>query len=29
MSEVPLLEAKKIDAFYGASHVLRGVDFHV
>ena len=25
----PLLEAKKIDAFYGASHVLRGVDFHV
>ncbi len=29
MSEAPLLEAKKIDAFYGASHVLRGVDFHV
>ena len=29
MSEAPLLEARKIDAFYGASHVLRGVDFHV
>lgn len=25
----PLLEARKIDAFYAASHVLRGVDFHV
>ena len=25
----PLLEATKIDAFYGASHVLRGVDFQV
>ena len=29
MSETPLLQAQKIDAFYGASHVLRGVDFQV
>ncbi|MCB1535260.1 MAG: ABC transporter ATP-binding protein [Rhodoblastus sp.] len=29
MSANPLLEARGIDAFYGASHVLRGVDFHV
>ena len=29
MSETPLLQAQKIDAFYGANHVLRGVDFQV
>ena len=29
MNDAPLLEARKVDAFYGASHVLRGVDFHV
>ncbi len=29
MNDAPLLEARKLDAFYGASHVLRGVDFHV
>ncbi len=29
MSAAPLLEAAGIDAFYGASHVLRGVDFRV
>jgi len=29
MSEAHLLEARAVDAFYGASHVLRGVDFHV
>ena len=25
----PLIEARGIDTYYGASHVLRGVDFHV
>ena len=25
----PLLEARGIDTFYGSSHILRGVDFHV
>ena len=29
MSEALLLQAQKIDAYYGASHVLRGVDFQV
>ncbi|MFV0280314.1 MAG: ABC transporter ATP-binding protein [Rhodoblastus sp.] len=29
MKIAPLLEARRIDAFYGASHILRGVDFHV
>ena len=29
MSEAPLLEARGLDTFYGASHVLRGVDFRV
>jgi branched-chain amino acid transport system ATP-binding protein len=29
MSDVPLLEARGLDAFYGASHVLRNVDFRV
>ena len=29
MSDAPLLEARGLDTFYGASHVLRSVDFRV
>ncbi|WP_127077322.1 ABC transporter ATP-binding protein [Rhodomicrobium lacus] len=29
MSATPLLEARGLNTYYGASHVLRGVDFHV
>ncbi len=29
MSGAPLLEARGLDTFYGASHVLRGIDFRV
>ncbi|ADP71084.1 ABC transporter related protein [Rhodomicrobium vannielii ATCC 17100] len=29
MSETPLLEARGLNTYYGASHVLRSVDFHV
>lgn len=29
MSEAPLIEARGLDTYYGASHVLRGVDFRV